>query len=172
MKYVDMPAKESFQLLSCGGLALVCTKSPDGRYDLAPVAWACPLDYEPTSRVLFVCDPGHATYANIEASRAFVLALPTPAQRRLVEEAGSRSGRDIDKYAAFGIAAFPATEVDALVPELVAGWLECSLIRTVEEGSASIVMGEVKRARAVPDAWKFRLHYASESVMYAPGERL
>jgi flavin reductase (DIM6/NTAB) family NADH-FMN oxidoreductase RutF len=58
------------------------------------------------------------------------------------------------------------------VPEGVAGWLECALIRTVAEGSASIVMGEVKRARAVPDAWKLRLHYASEGVMYVPGERL
>jgi flavin reductase (DIM6/NTAB) family NADH-FMN oxidoreductase RutF len=62
--------------------------------------------------------------------------------------------------------------VDALVPAGVAAWLECRLLRTVAEGSSSIVLGEVIRARAVPEAWKLRLHYASEGVMYSPGERL
>jgi flavin reductase (DIM6/NTAB) family NADH-FMN oxidoreductase RutF len=172
MKYLDVPAEKAYELLNCGGLVLVCTKSAGGRYDVAPVAWACPLDYEPTSRVLFVCDPGHATHDNIMASKAFVLALPTPEQRRLVEETGSRSGRDSDKFADFGIEAFAPGTVDALVPEGVAAWLECRLLRIAAEGSSSIVMGEVLRARAVPEAWKLRLHYASESVMYAPGERL
>jgi flavin reductase (DIM6/NTAB) family NADH-FMN oxidoreductase RutF len=172
MKYLDLPAKKAYELMNCGGLVLVCSKSPDGRYDLAPVAWACPLDYEPASRVLFVCDPNHATHANIESSRAFVLALPTPQQRGLVEKAGSVSARDADKYAAFGIESFPAGDVDALVPAGVAAWLECRLLRTVAEGSSSIVLGEVIRASAVPEAWKLRLHYASEGVMYSPGERL
>jgi len=172
VEYKNVPSEEAYALLNCGGLVLVCTRSPEGRYDLAPVAWACPLDYEPTSRVLFVCDPRHATYRNIESSGLFVLALPTPEQRGLVEKAGSVSGRDADKYAAFGIKAFAASKVDALVPELVAAWLECRLLRTVSEGSSSIVLGEVIRASSVPEAWKRRLHYASEGVMYAPGKRL
>jgi flavin reductase (DIM6/NTAB) family NADH-FMN oxidoreductase RutF len=172
MDYRNVPAKEAFSLLTCGGVVIVCTRSEAGPYDLAPVAWASPLDYEPTSRVLFVCDPAHATHDNLLAQGEFALALPTFEQRGLVNAAGSSSGRGRDKYAELGLASFPAAQVDALIPEGVAGWLECRLLRTVSEGSASIVMGEVLAARAVDEAWKLRLHYVSESLSYAPGPRL
>jgi flavin reductase (DIM6/NTAB) family NADH-FMN oxidoreductase RutF len=170
MDYRPVPAKEAFSLLTCGGLVLVCTRSEAGRYDLAPIAWNCPLDYEPASRVLFVSDPAHATHENVLARREFALALPGFYQRDLVDAAGSVSGRDRDKYD--GVASFAATEVDARIPEGVAAWLECRLIRTVSEGSVSIVMGEVLAAKAVDEAWKLRLHYVSESISYAPGRKL
>jgi flavin reductase (DIM6/NTAB) family NADH-FMN oxidoreductase RutF len=169
MDYRSVPLKEAFSLLNCGGIILVCTKSEGGRYDLAPIAWSCPLDYEPVSRVLFVCDPAHATHENLLARREFALALPCFAQRELVNAAGSSSGRDRDKYADLGLASFPASKIDARIPEGVAGWLECRLMRTMAEGSVSIVMGEVLAASAVDEAWKMRLHYVSESISYAPG---
>jgi flavin reductase (DIM6/NTAB) family NADH-FMN oxidoreductase RutF len=172
MVYGEVPAKEAFSLLNCGGVVLVCTRSAAGRYDLAPIAWACPLDYEPTSRVLFVCDPAHATHENLLARREFALALPSFAQRDLVKAAGSSSGRDGDKYADLGIERFAASRVDAMIPEGVAGWLECRLLRTAAEGSVSLVMGEVLAAKAVPEAWKLRLHYVSEEISYAPGAAL
>lgn len=170
MDYRSVPPKEAFSLLNCGGIVLVCTRSEAGRYDLAPIAWSCPLDYEPTSRVLFVCDPAHATHENLLAKREFALALPAFDQRDLVNAAGSSSGRDLDKYA--GIASFAASKVDARIPEGAAAWLECRLLRTVSEGSVSIVMGEVISASAVDEAWKKRLHYVSEAVSYAPGQKL
>jgi flavin reductase (DIM6/NTAB) family NADH-FMN oxidoreductase RutF len=172
MEYVVVPPKEAYALLNCGGVVLVCTKASAGHYDLAPVAWACPLDYEPTSRVLFVCDPSHATHANILARRDFALALPSLAQRDLVLRSGSISGRDSDKYEALRISSFEASEIDVLIPSGVAGWLECRLLRTVAEGSSSVVMGEVVAARAVEGAWRQRLHYVSESLSYAPGPEL
>jgi flavin reductase (DIM6/NTAB) family NADH-FMN oxidoreductase RutF len=172
MDYLVVPPKEAYALLNCGGMILVCTRSAAGRYDLAPIAWASPLDYEPASRVLFVCDPAHATHENVLARREFAVALPCVAQRAIVEAAGASSGRDADKYASLGIDSFDAGEVDARIPRGVAGWLECRLIRTVAEGSVSIVLGEVLSARAVADAWKLRLHYASESAWYAPGPSL
>jgi flavin reductase (DIM6/NTAB) family NADH-FMN oxidoreductase RutF len=172
MDYRIVPQKEAFSLLNCGGVVLVCTKSTTGLYDLAPIAWASPLDYEPTSRVLFVCDPAHATHENIIARREFALALPSFEQRGLVDKAGSSSGRDGDKYGSLAISSFPASKVDALIPEGVAGWLECRLIGTLAEGSVSIVMGEVLAASAVDEAWKLRLHHVSESVRYAPGPAL
>lgn len=167
-----MAVSEAYELLNPGGLVLVCTKSEDGRYDLAPVAWNCPLDYEPVSRVLFVCDPGHRSYEDLVEAGEFVLALPSVAQRVLVEKTGSVSGRDVDKYAEFGIAAERARDVDALVPAGVAGWLECRLLRVIVEGSSAVVMGEVLRAAAAPEAWKLRLHYVREGLWYAPGAAL
>ena len=87
-------------------------------------------------------------------------------------KAGSSSGHDEDKYAAYGIRSFEAKRVDARVPEGVAGWLECRLIRVVVEGSSAVVMGEVLHAAAHPDAWKERIHYVREGLMFAPGAAL
>lgn len=172
MKYAEVGPEKAYALLNCGGVILVCTKSRAGRYDLAPLAWSCPLDYEPVSRVLFVCDPSHATHENLLASGAFAVALPTPAQIGLVRKTGSVSGRDRDKYAEFSIAAFRAKKMDVLVPEGAAAWLECRLVRTVAEGSVSVVFGEVVHAEAVAGAWRERLHYVSEKLFYAPGPAL
>jgi len=172
MKYHDVLLSEAYQLLNPGGLVIVCTHSEDGRYDLAPVAWNCPLDHEPVSRILFVCDPGHRTYEDLVESGEFALALPTYSQRELVERTGSSSGREIDKYEKFGIEYFAAEKVDARIPEGVAGWLECRLLRVIVEGSSAVVMGEVLRAASAPEAWKERVHYVREDLWYSPGHKL
>lgn len=148
---------------------MVCSRGKDGRYDLAPVAWTCPLDYEPVSRALVVMDPGHQSVRNVEAAGSFVLALPTWEQKGLVVSAGSVSGKDADKYEKFGLAAFRAAEVDALVPEGVAGWLECRLMEARAIGSVVLLAGEVVVAAAVSDAWRLRLHMAGDGVFYRPG---
>ena len=124
MEYKPIAPGDAYTLLNCGGVILVCTVSPDKRYNLAPVAWNCPLDYEPVSRVLFVIDPHHETFKNLEASREFALALPSYHQKVLVEKTGSVSGERVDKYQAFAIASHPAVDVDALIPDGVAGrWI-------------------------------------------------
>ena len=52
MKYLEIGLKAAYQLQNAGGLVLICTKGQEGRYDLAPVAWCCPLDYDRVSRLL------------------------------------------------------------------------------------------------------------------------
>lgn len=172
MEYREVPVASAYSLLTPGGMVLLCTASADGRHDVAPVAWNCPLDLEPVSKVLLVCDTSHRTYEDAVDSGEFAVALPTSGQRALIERTGSVSGRDVDKYAEFSIPSFPARRVDALIPDGVAGWLECRLIRIVIEGTSAIIMGEVLEARAVGDAWRRRLHYVREGLWYAPGMEL
>lgn len=148
---------------------MVCTRSASGRYNLAPIAWTCPLDYEPVSKILFVCDPGHASYENLCAAGEFALALPDFSQYELCLRAGKISGRETDKFESLGLFSFPARRIDVRIPEGVAGWLECRLIRVIPEGSVAIVLGEVLRASTVEDAWKRRIHYAGDDLAYRPG---
>lgn len=172
MEYKPIAPGDAYTLLNCGGVILVCTVSPDKRYNLAPVAWNCPLDYEPVSRVLFVIDPHHETFKNLEASREFALALPSYHQKVLVEKTGSVSGERVDKYQAFAIASHPAVDVDALIPDGVAGSLDCRALEILRIGSVAIVAGEVLSARAIPDAWELRLHQANQDLFYRPGNRV
>lgn len=167
-EYQEVPSAEAYQLLNTGGVVLVCTSGPQGRYNLAPIAWCCPLDLEPNSRVLMVMDPEHQTVKNLEASGAFALALPTFRQRELVDKTGAVSGRDRDKYADFHIGALPAREIDTLIPTGVAGHLECRVLETRRIGSVLVIAGEVVYARAVPEAWRHRLHYVGGKRYYRP----
>lgn len=164
--------EDAYTLLNPGGVILVCTRSADGDYDMAPVAWNCPLDYEPTSRVLFVMDPGHQTSRNIEASGRFVLALPTWEQKALVLAAGSVSGKDTDKFERFSVDWKLAEGQDVRVPIGVAGYFECRLLETRQIGSSVIIAAQIDRACAVADAWKYRLHHAGGDLFYRPGPRV
>lgn len=172
MEYVEVGLKDAYSLQNAGGLVLICTKGRDGRYDLAPVAWCCPLDYDPVSRFLCVLDTGHQTFRDLEASREFAIALPSSGQKDLVMNCGSVSGSGIDKYEKFGIEAFAASRIDVKVPAGAAGWIECSLSGLVVEGTSAIVMGDALHAEAVKDAWKQRFHFVSEGLLFRPGSLL
>jgi flavin reductase (DIM6/NTAB) family NADH-FMN oxidoreductase RutF len=172
MDYKEIPVSKAYELLNAGGVVLVCTKSKDGRYDLAPIAWNCPLDYDPVSKLILVCDPGHRSYRDLEDSGEFAVALPTFEQRNLVESTGSVSGRDVDKYSSFSIQFFQAQLIDVRIPSDVAGWLECRLLRIIVEGSSAVVFGEVQHAAARSNAWKERLHFVRDGTWFKPGPEI
>ena len=184
-KYKEIEPSQAYTLQNAGGVVLVCTKggaprpkaqelvgnplSALPRYDLAPVAWCCPLDYDPVTKMIVVLDVGHKTYADIVSSGYFALALPGIAQKNLVENAGSISGHDVDKYSSFKIAAFAAGKIDVLIPEGVSGWIECMLERVEVFGSSGLVVGATVRAAAKPDAWRDRLHHVGGKEFFSPG---
>ncbi len=170
--YSKISVKDAYSLQNAGGLVFVCTKGAEGRYDLAPVAWSCPLDYEPVSKFLCVLDTGHKTWADILETRRFALAFPSIGQKELVERCGSVSGFKVDKFEAFSIPSIQGKALDLRIPEGVAGWAECSLIKTEILGTSGIVYGEALEARAKKDWWKERLHYVGESIYFRPGDRV
>lgn len=169
MDYKNIAPKEAYALQNAGGLVLICTKGAEGRYDLAPVAWCCPFDYEPVSKLLCVLDTSHKTCLDIQASKEFVIALPSVAQEGLVMETGSISGNDVDKYKELGIESFSAESVDVRIPAEVLGWIECRLTNLLLEGTSAIVMGEVLNAKSVENAWKERIHFVSDGILFKPG---
>lgn len=169
MEYKVVAPKEAYTLQNAGGLVLICTKGLDGRYDLAPVAWCCPLDYDPVSRFICVLDISHRTFKDLEVSKEFAIALPGADQKDLVNRCGSISGNDVDKYDELGIEAFRGKSVDVKIPAGVVGWMECSLSGLVLEGTSAIVMGDTLRAEAVEGVWKERIHFVSDGLFFRPG---
>jgi flavin reductase (DIM6/NTAB) family NADH-FMN oxidoreductase RutF len=172
MKYLEVGLETAYQLQNAGGLVLICTKGQEGRYDLAPVAWCCPLDYDPVSRLLCVLDISHKTFKDLEVSKEFAIALPTAAQKELIMRCGSVSGFEADKYRKFDIAAFAGKRIDVRIPAGVAGWIECGLSSLIVQGTSGMVMGDALHAEAVEDAWRERFHYVSEAVSFRPGIQL
>ena len=84
-------------------------------------------------------------YSNglIRSCGEFVVNLPTTALLEKVDRCGTTSGRDVDKFATFGLTALPA---DLVAPPLIAECplnLECKLLDVQEWGDHDLFVGEV-----------------------------
>jgi flavin reductase (DIM6/NTAB) family NADH-FMN oxidoreductase RutF len=136
--------EKAYSLVVPGRPILVATKGM--HYNLTPIAWNCPLDYEPVTKLLFVCDPAHRAAHNIKSTKEFAVAIPSKSDDPIIEQCGSVSDPAADKFTRFGIASFPASKIDVRVPASAAAWIECRLIRVIPEGSVEIILGEAVAA--------------------------
>lgn len=125
MSRVAVPLSKASRLLNHGPTVLVAS-AHEGRRDVMAAAWNMPLDFDPP-KVAVVIDKGTWTRGLIEASGSFVLSVPAAAQIQLVTGVGNTSGRDLDKFAHFGIATEPASLVEAPLVTGCLAWLECRI---------------------------------------------
>jgi flavin reductase (DIM6/NTAB) family NADH-FMN oxidoreductase RutF len=136
--------EKAYSLVVPGRPILVASKGL--HYNLTPIAWNSPLDFEPVTKLLFVCDPAHRAAHNIKATKEFAVAIPARADDPIIEQCGSVSDAAVDKFARFGIASHKATRIDVRLPDSAAAWIECRLIRVIPEGSVEIFLGEAVAA--------------------------
>ena len=83
-----------YRLFNVGGTALV-SAAFQGKEDVMPATWVCPLNIEP-SRVTACVDSTHYTCPLIEKSGMFALALPMKCIAKEVMYLGSVSRNDDD----------------------------------------------------------------------------
>ncbi|HSG93381.1 MAG TPA: flavin reductase family protein, partial [Methylotenera sp.] len=82
-------------------------------------------------KIIVVIDKNTYTRELIEASGTFAINVPCVAQIDTVQKVGSSSGRDLkdtDKFAEYGLEAFPAKEIAAPLLKGCVAWLECKVI--------------------------------------------
>lgn len=172
IEYHEISTTEAYSLQNAGGLILLCTHAPEGRtphHDLAPIAWVCPYEYQPISKMLAVCDTSHKTFQDVIETREAVLALASTDQKSLCKQTGSASGFKVDKFTDFALPHFFAHSMDIAIPEGVAGWMECRLSEYVIRGTSGILFLDVVKAFAMEDFWRNRLHFVSENIWFKPG---
>ena len=86
---------------------------------------------------------GRYTYGLIKESGEFVLNLVTKEQASIAARAGMESGRDIDKFAAYGLETKQATHVGAPLIVGCAAHIECKVINSVEVADRTMFIAEV-----------------------------
>ncbi len=178
-----VPLEKACRLLNHGPTVLV-SSAYGGRRNVMAAAWNMPLDFDPP-KVAVVIDKSTFTRELIEASGEFVLAVPTRAMADAVLAAGSRAGREGDKFAALGLDTLPASRVAAPLPAGCIGWLECRVIDEPHiQRTYDLFLGEVVAAWADPAVfsdghWHFgadpadprrSLHYVAGGHFFATGE--
>jgi len=123
-----LPLGKVYQLLEPGPVVLLTT-ARRGRANVMTLSWHMMVEFEPP-RVACVVSNANYSHAALRATRECVIAVPAAHLASKVVEVGNCSGRDLDKFAAFGLTPLPAQKVSPpLVAECFAN-LECQVSDT------------------------------------------
>ena len=177
---VAVPLAKAYRLLNHGPTVLV-SSAHAGRRNVMAAAWSMPLDFDPP-KVAVVIDKATLTRELVEASGEFVLAVPSREQAALTLAVGTKSGREVDKFATSGAVATPGSVIGAPLVEGCLAWLECRVIAEPHIQQAyDLFLGEVVAAWTdpaafsdgrwhFPDAGRRSIHYLSGGSFFATGD--
>ena len=110
--------------------------------NLITIAWAGTVCTQPP-RVSISVRPTRHSYGLIKESGEFVINLPTTALAKAVDWCGVKSGRDVDKFAAMGLHAAPASKVGCPLLAESPVSLECKVFQCLELGSHDLFLADV-----------------------------
>jgi flavin reductase (DIM6/NTAB) family NADH-FMN oxidoreductase RutF len=127
MPFLPIDLSHASRLINHGPTVLVTTAHGKRRNVMA-AAWSMPVEFTPP-RIALVIDKRTFTWELALASGAFGVCLPGTAAADLTYAVGSTSGRDVDKFERFAIAAHTGPVLGLPVLEQgCAAWMECRLI--------------------------------------------
>jgi flavin reductase (DIM6/NTAB) family NADH-FMN oxidoreductase RutF len=161
--YIKISNDKAYKLLNTGAMLLISSISIEGKFDIAPVAWQCPVDYDRVTKLLFVCDKNHKTFKNISETEQFAVSIPHIDQLKLLKDLGSCSGHDTDKIQQFKIQVIETEKINCCVPVNCIAYLECKTSKIIDEGSVAIIFGNVIHAMVDKEAFNRRLLSETES---------
>ena len=118
-----------YQVLEPGPVVLLSTVR-NGTPNVMTMSWHMMVEFEPPQVACVVSSANYSFAALRSAAGECVIGIPALALAPTVVKVGNSSGRDIDKFAAFGLTPLPAQCVTApLVAECFAN-LECKVVDT------------------------------------------
>ena len=121
-----LPLGQVYQLLEPGPVTLLTT-AHKGRANVMTMSWHMMLEFEPPL-IACVCSGNNYSFEALRATGECVIAIPA---RRLAAKAvkiGNCSGRDVDKFAAFGLTPVAASQVKPPLIEECFANLECKVV--------------------------------------------
>ena len=176
----DHMTKRSFKPLSLSkvyqliepGPVVMLTTAHKGRANVMTMSWHMMVEFEPPLIACVVSGADHS-FAALQATRQCVIAIPARKLAPKVVKVGNSSGRDIDKFEAFGLTPLPASQVAApLIAECFAN-LECQLVDGRLRDKYNFFIFEVVKAHA-PARPKYpkTIHYRGDGMFMEAGRSL
>ena len=107
MKKRAYPLAKAYGLLGPGPVLLLTT-THEGRANVMAMSWHTMIEFEPP-RVGCVVSADDFSFKALKAARQCVLNIPTHELAKRVVACGNSSGREIDKFTAFGLTPLAAT---------------------------------------------------------------
>lgn len=137
-------------------VVLVVSCDREGKPDVMPAGWSMVTSGVPPMLAVSI---GHGRYTHqlIEETGEFVLVFPSEEMKSLIEYTGSCSGRDVDKFAEYGIETLkPKYVKPPLIKDAVACF-QCRVRGKLKTGDHTIFAGEVLTSH-VSEEYKDRLY--------------
>lgn len=166
-----LPLSKVYQLLEPGPVVLLTTQR-GGRANVMTMSWHMMLDFEPPL-VACVVSSANYSFAALHATGECVIALPAVGLAPNVVKVGNCSGRDQDKFKAFGLTPLPAEGVVApLVAECFAN-LECKVVDTGSVRKYNLFVLEVVKAWVDPKQKAAKtIHHHGYGTFVVDGETI
>lgn len=140
----ELPLADVYRLIEPGPVVLLST-ARKGRANVMTMSWHMMVEFEPPLIACIVSSDSHS-FAALRASKDCVIAIPAVRLAQKVADVGNSSGRDTDKFMAFGLTPLPAERVGApLIKECFAN-LECRAADTRLVNSYNLFILEVLKA--------------------------
>ncbi|MDB5655070.1 MAG: hypothetical protein JWQ94_2683, partial [Tardiphaga sp.] len=157
----DFPVGRVRRFLEPGPIVLV-SSAWKKHTNIMTMGWHMVVEFTP-SLLSCMISSGNHSFEMIRKSRQCVINLPTAELAATVVKIGNSSGRDIDKFAEFGLAAAPATEVRApLIEECYANF-ECQLVDASQVRKYNVFIFEVVKAHvAISPKTPRTIHYRGD----------
>jgi len=140
----ELPLSKVYQLLEPGPVVLLTT-ARQGRANVMTMSWHMMVEFEPP-QVACVVSNANYSFAALRATGECVIAIPARKLAAKAIKVGNSSGRNLDKFAAFGLTKTPAVRVQ---PPLVADCfanLECKVTNTQLVNKYNLFILEVLKA--------------------------
>jgi flavin reductase (DIM6/NTAB) family NADH-FMN oxidoreductase RutF len=162
-EYIKISKEKAYQLLNSGALILVSSIGTDKKHDIAPIAWQCPVDYEPVTKIMFACDTGHKTFKNIEDTNQCCISVPHISQLQLIKDTGSCSGYETDKIKKYSIETIPCDIIKCIAPGECIAYLECRVNKIINNDGTGLIFAEILNAKVDKQAYNGRLLSETEA---------
>jgi flavin reductase (DIM6/NTAB) family NADH-FMN oxidoreductase RutF len=165
----DFAVHDIRRLLEPGPIVLV-SSAHKGETNIMTMGWHMVMEFSP-SLVGCLISSGNHSFELVRRSRQCVINLPTTELAATVVKIGNSSGRDIDKFAEFGLTKAAAAEVKApLIAECYANF-ECKLVDASWVKKYNVFVFEVLKAHVArkPKLPK-TIHYRGDGEFMISGE--
>jgi len=164
----DFPVANVRRFIEPGPIVLV-SSAHKGATNIMTMGWHMIMEFEPSLIGCYIWTENHS-FELIRNSRQCVINLPTVDLAAKVVKIGNCSGRDIDKFAEFGLSPKPGTLVRApLIEECYANF-ECRLVDSSLIRKYSLFVFEVVKAHvATSPKTPKTIHYRGDGEFMISG---
>ncbi len=164
-----MPLGKVYQLIEPGPVVLLTT-SDRGRANVMTLSWHMMVEFEPPL-VACVVSEADFSFAALRKTKQCVIAIPALSLAEKVVAIGNCSGRDVDKFATFGLTPLAAEQVAApLIAECFAN-LECTVADTRMVKKYNLFLLEVVKAWRDPKQKNPKtIHHRGDGTFTVDGE--
>ena len=165
----DFPVHNVRRFLEPGPIVLVSSAHKD-QTNIMTMGWHMVMEFSPALVGCLISGANH-NHDLIRGSRQCVINIPTVDIAETVVKIGNTSGRDIDKFAEFGLTPKPGTHVRAPLIEQCYANLECTLADATWVNKYNVFVFEVVKAHVAtsPKVPK-TIHYRGDGEFMISGE--